>query len=302
MAQMIVIVGTVSLLAAIIGATIASKIQYNYLNRTQEQLLAWERAQESHQRHWETQQEKRIAEIRYDLTELVGKVQYDWEAWQLKDKERIEQFNEQFEETEAQMHLKRELARLPRVEDAHLILDEHHQHRIEFPNWQPPMLQGANLSDQDFSHRYFGQADLRKAQLMRTNFYMADLTDACLPGANLSEAALTGTNLSGADLRGANLNGANLLVADLHHAILIGANLLGARNLTKQQLETTIYDESTLVNIGDELPIPRSYGIQPVLSSPLPQGNSLLDLELADLLVNSQKPSQDAPGLSHGEE
>ena len=123
MAQMIVIVGTVSLLAAIIGATIALKNQYNYLNRTQEQLLAWERAQESRQRQWETEQEKRIAELRYDLTELVGKVQYDWEAWQLKDKVRIEQFNKQFEETEAQMHLKREIARLPRVEDALLILD-----------------------------------------------------------------------------------------------------------------------------------------------------------------------------------
>jgi len=63
MTQLIVMIGTVSLVAAILGALIASKLQYNYLNKMQAQFQAWERAQESHQRNWEIQQEKNAAEL-----------------------------------------------------------------------------------------------------------------------------------------------------------------------------------------------------------------------------------------------
>jgi hypothetical protein len=141
--------------------------------------------------------------------------------------------------------LEHELARLRPIEDAPLILDATHQHQYTLPSWRPPRLQGSNLSEHDLSHRYLGHADLRNAQLANTNFYMADLSGAFLTGANLAGADLSGANLVGADLRGATLTGANLLVADLHNANLVGANLLGVRNLTTQQISSTISDSTT---------------------------------------------------------
>jgi type II secretory pathway pseudopilin PulG len=289
MTQLIIVMAIVGLLAAIIGALIASKLQSNYLTRTQAQFEAWERAQESHHLKWEIQQENLIAALRKELKEQVGMVENDWEKWKSKDISRIEQLKTQFAETEAQMHLKREIARLPHVEDVPLVLDVHHRYRPLYPNWQPPMLQGSNLTERDLSHRYLGQADLRNAQLLRTNFYMSDLSDACLMGANLFGADLTGANLTGADLRAANLNGANLMVADLHKAILVGANLLGAHNLTQQQLDSAIYDETTLFNIRKERTTSQLNNTQQderIHSSPLPSSDSLTDPEAAELLGN----------------
>src|SRR2546430_272790 len=178
--QLILIVGIVSLVAALLGALFALKLQYNYLNKMQAQFQAWERARESHQRNWEIQQEKCAAELEKRVACQVEKVHKDWEEWKAWDRKRIETLVKQYEESELQLHVKRELARLPRVEDAPLILDARHQHQHMFPGWQPPMLQGTNLSDHDFSHLYLGKADLRNAQLTRANFYMADLSGACL--------------------------------------------------------------------------------------------------------------------------
>ncbi len=266
--QLILLVGITSLLAAVMGALIALKLQHTYVNRTQVQLQGWENAQESHQRNWEMQQEKSAAELKKDFNRQLEQVQQDWEEWKTRDRERVEALVRQYEESEIQLHVKRELARLPRVEDTPLILDARHQHRHSFPGWQPPTLQGANLSDYDLSNRFLGQADLRNTQLKRANFYMADLSAACLAGANLAGAYLVGANLSGADLRDATLIDANLLVTDLHGAVLIGANLLGVRNLTVQQLNTTIYDATTQLDVEEEGAQPRLHSIQPVLPSP----------------------------------
>jgi len=266
--QLILLVGITSLLAALIGALIALKLQRNYVKRTRVHLQGWENAQESHQRTWEMQQEKNAAELKKEFTRQLEQVQQDWEEWKVRDRKRIETLARQYEESEIQLHVKRELARLPLVEDAPLILDARHLHRHSFPGWQPPTLQGANLSDYDFSHRFLGQADLRNAQLKRANFYMADLSGACMAGANLSGAYLAGANLSGADLRDATLTGANLLVTDLQGAVLIGANLLGVHNLTAQQLDTTIYDATTQLDVEEEGTDPRLHSIQPVVPSP----------------------------------
>jgi len=266
--QLILLVAITSLLAAVIGALIALKLQRNNVNRTQIQLQAWENAQESHQRNWEMQQEKNAEELEKGFNRQLEQVQQDWEEWKARDRRRIEALARQYEESEIQLHVKRELARLPRVEDTPLILDARHQHRHSFPGWQPPTLQGANLSDYDLSNRFLGQADLRNAQLKRANFYMADLSNACLAGANLSGAYLAGANLSGADLRDATLTNANLLVTDLHGAVLIGANLLGVRNLTAQQLNTTIYDATTELDVKEEGTQPRLRSILPVVPSP----------------------------------
>lgn len=304
--QLILLVGITSLLAAVIGAQIALKLQRNYVNRTQIQLQAWENAQESHQRNWEMQQEKNAAELERGFTRQLEQVQQDWEEWKARDRERIEALARQFEESEIQLHVKRELARLPRVEDAPLILDVRHQHRHSFPGWQPPTLQGANLSEYDLSNRFLGQADLRNAQLKRANFYMADLSNACLAGADLSGAYLAGANLSGADLRDAMLTDANLLVTDLHGAVLIGANLLGVRNLTAQQLNTTIYDATTQLDVKEEGTQPRLYSTQPVVSSPsstpevAEQPPSVAPTENPALVDNSSfsTSQEEVPGLS----
>jgi hypothetical protein len=249
MVEMFIVAGIASLLAAIIGALIGALIalrtQHDDTNKIQVRNQAWERAQEAHQHNWEIKQEKHVAEVEMRLTRQVQQVQKGWEEWDIKDQQHLKELAKQFEDAVAQLQVEHQLARLPRIEDVALILDAGHQHQYTLPNRQPPMLQGTNLSERDFSHHYLGHADLRNAQLVNANFYMADLSGALLSGANLAGADLSGANLAGADLRDATLTGANLLIADLHSAILVGTNVRGAHNVTAEQISTTIYDSST---------------------------------------------------------
>ena len=246
MGETLVVVSITSLLAAIIGALIALGIQRNKLNRLGAERQAWERAQVGHRYNWEIEHEKHAAELETKLIRQVQQIQKSWEEWEVKDQERLKMFQTRYDGAVAQLEMEHELARLPRVEDTPLTLDAAHKHQYTIPHWQAPKLQGANLSGRDLSHRYLGRADLRGAQLAKTNFYMADLSGAFLTGANLAGADLSGANLAGTDLRDAILTGANLLVADLYGAILTGANLLETRNLTTQQVYTAIYDSTTL--------------------------------------------------------
>jgi uncharacterized protein YjbI with pentapeptide repeats len=79
-------------------------------------------------------------------------------------------------------------------------------------------LDGAELSDLDFSGRSLKGVFLQNAQLERSAFAGADLEGAQLSGAELGEARLDGANLTGADFTGARLE----------HASLVGARLDGA--------------------------------------------------------------------------
>ncbi len=91
-----------------------------------------------------------------------------------------------------------------------------------------------------------------------------DLSGVNLRGLDLSEANLSGADFSGADFEGADFSGvlevvdlsgvrldeANLTGADLHGATLTGADLRGTdlrgvENLTQEQLEAAVIDEST---------------------------------------------------------
>lgn len=184
-------------------------------------------------------------------------MQWAWQAWEAKDAARIATLTKEREETETLWHIRHEVARLPRIEDTPLIHDAAHPHQRYLRDWQPPLLQGADLSQKDLSHRYIGYADLRNAQLVNTNFFMSDLSCALLTGANLSGADLSGANLSGADLRGALLANANLHVADLHEAILVDTNLLTARNLTTQQIYTALYNNTTQLDPSIDITKPR---------------------------------------------
>ena len=135
---------------------------------------------------------------------------------------------------------------------------------------QEALLQEAVLNDSNLQEAILYRANLQGAALYRINLQRAHLVDANLQGANLYGANLQGASLIDANLQGANLYGANLqkaslLGANLQEANLQDANLqdanlqeaffgatnLGAadlssaRNVTREQLETSLTDEAT---------------------------------------------------------
>jgi len=226
--------GIISLLTAAIGVLLALRIQLGALDEKSVERKAWENAQEGHQYTWQLEERKSTLLFEEKITRQVEQLKEEWQQWEAR-----------FNDHSQKLSLEYALNTLPRVEETPLAIDGHHHPSGAPLNWQPPTFYKADLRERDFSHRYLGEVDFRKAQLAGANFYMADLRGACLAGANLSGANLVGANLTDADLRGANLAGANLLVADLHNAILYGSNLLAARNLTIQQLSHANSDHTT---------------------------------------------------------
>lgn len=77
-----------------------------------------------------------------------------------------------------------------------------------------------------------------------------DLGGAFIRRADLSGANLVGADFSRADCANANFRGADFRDAILAGTILKGADLTGARNLTKQQIESAIIDAKTLLPAG----------------------------------------------------
>jgi|GEM_PF-2750775 hypothetical protein len=227
------------LLVALSSALLALRFQYHWLDRTNREREAWQQAQESRQRTWEVRQGKHILEAEQKLANQLKDARREWRVWSVEAEQKQQEWQDRAE-------IEPELARLPHVEQLELARSADEQHQRP-QSWRSPRLYRAELNGRDLAYRYLGQADLREAQLIEANLHMADLCGAALTGADLERANLTGANLSGADLRGTNLAGANLLVADLHGALLQGANLTGARNLSRQQLLTALYDSSTLL-------------------------------------------------------
>ncbi len=249
MVNLFITAGVISLLSAIIGALIALMIQSRVIKRTGIEHEGWQHAQEAHQNIWEVKQRKQAVELEQKLTRQVQQIQDAWQRWEANDEERL-----------ARLTLEQKLARLPRIEDVPVPSIEHsqvEQTKPFGPHGQPPSFYRANLSGQDLSQRYLAHADLREAQLVNTNFYMADLAGACLTGANLAGANIAGANLTGADLRDAVLTNANMLVTDLNGAILNGANLLGAHNLTIEQIDSAIYNCKTQIDKELDITLPR---------------------------------------------
>ena len=270
-------------LLAIIVAVLALLIQSRRFEKTAAQQEAWERAQQSHLRTLETQQERRITTLETRFTAEFKEVQEARQKWETTDVARLETLAKDYQAAATQLRLEHELARIPRIEDIPLNTDAHGQTQPAIVNWRPLMLSHADLHKLDLSHRYLGHADLREAQLVGASLFMTNLSEANLSGADLSNADLSGTDLSGADLHGATLTGANLMVADLHNAVLIGANLLGVRNLTMQQLHSATYDSTTLfdaeidatpariqkIHRGNDVTSPHMEAVRPIIP-PLP--------------------------------
>jgi Pentapeptide repeats (8 copies) len=106
-------------------------------------------------------------------------------------------------------------------------------------------LWGADLWKVNLREAQLWQAKLIGASLGRANLSEASLWQADLEGAYLWKANLEGANLTEANLEQANLEGANLKGANLHQTNLINADLRQAVGLTRQQLSTSICDETT---------------------------------------------------------
>lgn len=240
--------GIISLIVSLATLFVSLQLLRNSLNRQQAAQKAWERAQEMHRQQWEVQQHTFFGQQQSLAIELEQRLSQELEKQLLAEIEQLYaelQTKDTKEAESAKALIEYELARLPRIEDTPLPSEGKGQHYLPEPQWQLPSLQGADLSGRDFSKRYMAGADLRGAQLVNTNFFMADLSGALLAGANLTGADLSAANLTEADLRDALLNEANFLLTDLNNAILLNAHLLHARNLTSDQVLTTVYNGET---------------------------------------------------------
>ena len=242
MIETLLVGGGAGILTAIIISLLTLSIQKRTLNRMQETHQARERALEARQQQWEEKQKQLLLTSENKLLGSIERLNAQWQDFEAKDTERAENLRRQYELANSQAHIEYELARLPHSEDTPLTVGR--QHPVT-ASWQPPQLQGADLSHRNLSSRYLGYADLRDSKLLHVNFFMADLFRAWLTGADLTEADLSAANLTEADLRGTILTGANFQVADLNNTVLIGADLRGVRNLSLEQVQHAIYDDTT---------------------------------------------------------
>ncbi|MEE2753451.1 MAG: pentapeptide repeat-containing protein [Candidatus Latescibacterota bacterium] len=90
-----------------------------------------------------------------------------------------------------------------------------------------PVLSGANLQDRDFSGIDFLKVNLSGANLKRVRFHKANLRY---------------TDFSGCDLSGADFENADIMLADL-----TGAKMSGVVGLSREQIEDTLTDTSTIL-------------------------------------------------------
>lgn len=269
MTETLIIGGVIGVLTAVVASLIALQIQRRAIDTTQTQQHAWERAQEGQQQKWEAQQDQRMHAREQEFIREAQQIEAEWITWETKDEERTAALAQQYGNLTSHFRLERQLASSPYVEEIPLQSPgPSAQEDRSIYHWQPLQLQGADLSQRDFSHRYLRQANLRKARLAGAILYMADLSGACLAEADLSGADLSAANLSGADLSGATLVGANLLVADMNDTMLLGTNLLKTRNLATERVSTAIYDRTTRFGEEIDITLPR---LPRLLRTPRPE-------------------------------
>ena len=84
------------------------------------------------------------------------------------------------------------------------------------------------------------RVDLSRSTLQHAKFRGTVLRESDLRGSNLSHAYFREADLQRADLRGVDFEGTDLEDADLR-----GADLRDAKNLTREQLDTAVVDETT---------------------------------------------------------
>ncbi len=296
--------GVVGVIVAIMASFIALKIQQRSLYSTSIQQQGWERAQEARQQQWQIRQEKRSITLEKNLSVNVREVQQEWQAWEQKDALREQELKQQYEALAKRAAVENEVEHLPLLEEASLPIAENQRRRTAVSSAIPAQLQGADLTGHNLSRRYLSGANLRNAKLAHANLFMTDLSGACLVGADLSGTDLSGANLIHADLREATLVGANVLVADLNNAILLGTKLQKIRNLTAEQIITTVYDNTTEFDEDNDITLPRIPSIpKSALSSPQPPTASydIVRAQSLDAIPETPllaEPEQQTPFLS----
>ena len=111
-------------------------------------------------------------------------------------------------------------------------------------------LDGANLSGATLTDAVFTSANLSQASLDDATLTGATLAGVPMQGTSLRGAMLNGADLSGALLAGTDFTSADLLDANLTGAVMSGANFTGARNLTAEQADSAMVDQTTLFPPG----------------------------------------------------
>jgi len=120
--------------------------------------------------------------------------------------------------------------------------------RVEFdPPGKSLELRETDLFGADLFQARLSLANLPGAHLSAGLLLSADLSRANLSMARLPKSDLSGANLAGARLREADLSGAELFGADLRRANLRGADLSKVIGLTREQIESAITDEKTIL-------------------------------------------------------
>src|SRR6266536_2477802 len=136
----------------------------------------------------------------------------------------------------------------------------------------------------------------------------------CKAATSLNVTSLTATwdtpTCETHNLRDTTFTGANFLIADLHSAILAGTNLLEVRNLTTEQIDSAIYDSSTLLETEVDITQPQLHAVKPVMPlSPLethvaanpPQVMSTVTTVAANESAFVSPPETPLPPLLNGE-
>jgi uncharacterized protein YjbI with pentapeptide repeats len=111
------------------------------------------------------------------------------------------------------------------------------------------LLERYAAGERDFSNcRFWGDNELRGANLQGIILVNSDLSEHDLSGANLSGANLSGAGLEQAGFENANLSGANLSGAFLNQAQFIGANLTGAYLINACDIEFANFCKANLTD------------------------------------------------------
>jgi len=140
-----------------------------------------------------------------------------------------------------------------RLSQAHLeramLMSAHLNAAFEDAHLDGAWLQGAILQGADLAGASLKGADLTAADLSGAHLAGADLSGACLRTADLSGADLTLANLSGAHMSGPDLSEADLSTVDeqLAKAGRSWESMNDAKGLTREQIESAITDETTLL-------------------------------------------------------
>ena len=120
------------------------------------------------------------------------------------------------------------------------------QARVDQANLSAANLSSALLDHADFAGAKLTSVNFCAASMRFANMATADLEADDMSGADLVHARFERANLSAANLSNALLDHADFADANLIKVNLSGANLYHAKNLTQEQLEESIGNDSTI--------------------------------------------------------